>query len=90
MREQSLKRQADCREQEYRNKTMASFASEFGVTTLPSSVSQGVADCSGCDDDAEGERDDIVNDMENGSVPSRTSIDGLPIHHDHLISPEVC
>lgn len=89
MRQQSLKRQADCREQEYRNKTMARFANEFGMTSLPSRVSQGV-DCSEGDDDAEEERDDIVNNMGNTSVSSCTPVDGLPIHHDRPTSPEVC
>lgn len=89
MRQQSLKRQADCREQEYRNKTLARFANEFGITTLPSHASQGVDDCSEGDDNAEEERDDIVHDIENNSVSSRPPVDGLPVHRDRPISTEV-
>lgn len=89
MRQQSLKRQADRREREYRNETLARFANEFGMTTLPSNNSQSVDDCSEGDDDAEEERDDIVNNMENTSDSPRPPVDGLSTHRDRPISPEV-
>lgn len=69
---------------------MARFANEFGMTSLPSYVGQGAEDCAVGGDDAEEERDDIVNNMENASVSSRPPVDGLLIHHDRPTSPEVC
>lgn len=69
---------------------MARFANDFGMTSLPSHVSQGVHDCSEGDDDAEEERDDIANSMENTSLSSRPPGGGLRIRHDRPMSPEVC
>lgn len=90
MRQQSLKRQADCREKEYRHKTLARFTNEFGMTAFPSHISEGVDDCSEGDDDAEEERDDVVHNMEDTSVSSPLPEVRLPVHHDRPMSPEMC
>lgn len=92
LRQQSLKRQADRREREYKQQVLDGFAEEFGMTSpLPSHVDQGVQDCSegDDDDDAEEEREDIISILENTSAPSRIAPDVSSLHLDRLVSPEV-
>ena len=87
MRQQSLKRQADNREREYRKRALAVFAEDFDVS-LPSHVDEGEKDSFEGDDDVNEERDDIVSSMENARSPSRMA-DGSSFHHDRPMSPEV-
>lgn len=87
MRQQSLRRQADSREREYRKRVLAAFADDFGMS-LPSHVDEGEEDCLEGDDDVNEEREDIVRSMKNTTVSSRRA-DGSSIHHDRPMSPEV-
>lgn len=102
LRQQSLKRQADCREREYKKQALHGFAEEFGMTSaLPGYVDQGVqGGTNGSEDDdqdddddddgnAEEERDDIISSMENTPVRSRMASDISLFHVDRPAPPEV-
>lgn len=103
LRQQSLKRQADFREREYKEKALRGFAEEFGVTSpFLSHVDQGVEErTNGGEDDIqddhdndddyddEEERDDIISDLENNPVMSRIASDVSSFHPDRPLPPEV-
>lgn len=98
LRQQSLKRQAECREKEYKKQALHGFAEEFGMTSsLPGNVDRGVQDGTNDsededdDDDGDGEeeRDDIISNLGNTPEPSRMASDISSFHVDRPASPEV-
>ncbi len=88
MRQQTLRRQADNREREYRKRVLAAFAADFGMN-LPSHVAVGEDACLERDNDLFEEREDIVRRIEN-TTPSSRMTDGssTAVHHDRPMSPE--
>jgi len=88
MRQQSLRRQVDNREREYRKRALAAFADDFGMS-LPSHVDEGGEEHLEGDDGANEEHGGVVGGMESTTTSSRMK-DESPIHHDSSpMSPEV-
>ncbi|CAM9120166.1 unnamed protein product [Ectocarpus fasciculatus] len=90
LQQKSLKREADCREREYRNSILAGFANEFGMTSIfPSRrLDPSVDEDDAEGDDAEEEHDHVVRNTESPSISSRTVPGALLPHQDLPILPE--
>lgn len=91
LQQKSLKREADCREREYRNSILAGFANEFGMNSIfPSRrLDPSVDEDDAEGDDAEEEHDHVVRNTESPSISSRTVPGASLPHQDLPILPEV-
>lgn len=91
LQQKSLKREADCREQEYRKGVLAGFANEFGMTSIfpTRRLEQGVDEDGAEGDDVEEEHDHVVGNKKSPSISSRTTPGGSMLHRDLPILPEV-
>lgn len=91
LQQKSLKREADCREREYRNGILAGFANEFGMTSIfPSRrLEQGVDEDDAEGDDVEEEHDHVVCNTKGPCTTSRTAPSASLPHRDLPILPEV-
>ncbi|CAM9888831.1 unnamed protein product [Ectocarpus sp. 12 AP-2014] len=90
LQQKSLKREADCREREYRNGILAGFANEFGMTSIfPSRrLEQGVDEDDAEGDDVEEEHDHVVCNKKGPCTSSWTAPSTSLPHRDLPILPE--
>lgn len=88
LRQQSLKKQADSREREYKEQALHGFAEEFGMTSLfPAHPAKSAQER----DNGGGEDDDDANDnadLKNTPVPSRMAPDAPSFHLDRQVPTE--
>ncbi|CAN0185219.1 unnamed protein product, partial [Ectocarpus sp. 13 AM-2016] len=90
LQQKSLKREADCREREYRNGILAGFANEFGMTSIfPSHrLEQGVDEDDAEGDDVEEEHDNVVCNKTAPQFKFR-SRSPYPRRANHLKDPPI-